>query len=104
MMKYRELFPRSNQHTSLKLTINTINNNTSGFIYPSTRARQSRALFLLGSLLSLQVVLTGRQLPLPALAEPLLLQQVLKTQTVCTLSKPSQSLLFLQSLEHLSTA
>jgi hypothetical protein len=32
------------------------------------------------------------------------LQQVLKTQTVSTFEKPSQSLLFLQSLEHLSTA
>jgi hypothetical protein len=67
MMKNRELSPRSNQHTSLKLTINTINNNTSGFIHPGTRARQSRALFLLGSLLSLD---HRSKLPLSTLEHP----------------------------------
>jgi hypothetical protein len=52
----------------------------------------------------MQVVLTGRQLPLPALGEPLLLQQVLKTQTSGTFPKPAQSLLLSHSLVQLSTA
>jgi hypothetical protein len=52
----------------------------------------------------MQVVLAGKQLPLPALDEPLLLQQVLKTQTVGSLPKPAHSLLSLHSLVQLSTA
>jgi hypothetical protein len=51
-----------------------------------------------------QEVLAGKQLPMPELAEPLLLQQVLNTQTMGTFPKFAQSLVFLHSLLQLSEA